>query len=130
MTESLFPNYLFVRFDINTMLNNVRYTPGVSHLVSFSERYPIVPDEVIANLKKEFGDEELKVVADIPANGDEVVVADKAFWGMQGKVLRVWPAKQRVQVLMDVLGRATTVELGLAAVVATARRWPAAVANV
>lgn len=112
------------------MLNSVRYTPGVSHLVTFSERYPIVPDEVIANLKQEFGDEELKVLADLPANGDEVVIAEKAFWGMQGKVLRVQPAKQRVQVLMDVLGRATTVELKLAAVVSTARRWPMPVANV
>ena len=130
MTESLFPNYLFVRFDLSSMLNNVRYTPGVSHLVTFSERYPIVPDEVIANLRQEFGDEELKVLADLPSDGDEVVIAEKAFWGMQGKVLRVQPAKQRVQVLMDVLGRATTVELRLAAVVSTARRWPIAVANV
>jgi transcription antitermination factor NusG len=43
--------------------------------------------------------------------GDEVVVGDGAFTGMSAFVLRVMPARQRVQVLLDVLGGPTPVEV-------------------
>ena len=128
-TESLFPNYLFVRCHIETMLENVRYTPGVSHIVNFGRRYPVVPDFIIADLRQMFGEQDLTVCDQLPSAGDEVIVADKAFWGMQAKVLRVLPAKQRVRVLMDVLGRTTAVDLQLTAVVPTGRTWPAKLSN-
>jgi len=43
--------------------------------------------------------------------GDEVVVVDGAFNGMHAFVLRVMPARRRVQVLLDVLGRPTPAEV-------------------
>ena len=45
------------------------------------------------------------------APGDEVVVVDGAFCGMRAFVLRVMPARRRVQVLLDVLGRPTPAEV-------------------
>lgn len=44
-------------------------------------------------------------------SGDEVTVAEGAFSGMRAFVLRVMPARRRVQVLLDVLGRPTPAEL-------------------
>jgi ribosomal protein L24 len=50
-------------------------------------------------------------VEDRLSPGDEVVVVDGAFRGMCAFVLRVMPARKRVQVLLDVLGRPTPAEV-------------------
>jgi ribosomal protein L24 len=50
-------------------------------------------------------------VKDRLSPGDEVVVVDGAFCGMRAFVLRVMPARKRVQVLLDVLGRPTPAEV-------------------
>ena len=50
-------------------------------------------------------------VEDRLSPGDEVVVAEGAFSGMRAFVLRVMPARRRVQVLLDVLGRPTPAEV-------------------
>ena len=49
-TEALFPNYLFARFDWETLLRRVHAAPGVSGVIHFGERWPTVPDEVMAEL--------------------------------------------------------------------------------
>jgi transcription antitermination factor NusG len=43
--------------------------------------------------------------------GAEVTVAEGAFLGFSGIVLRVLPARQRVQILLDFLGRITVTEV-------------------
>ncbi|HVV70894.1 MAG TPA: transcription termination/antitermination NusG family protein, partial [Verrucomicrobiae bacterium] len=37
-TESLFPNYLFAKFDLPSMLERVRYTPSVNTVLRFGDR--------------------------------------------------------------------------------------------
>ena len=51
------------------------------------------------------------------APADEVTIADGVFAGMRAFVLRVMPAQRRVQVLLDMLGRPTPVEVDHASVV-------------
>ena len=43
--------------------------------------------------------------------GAEVTVAEGPFLGFSGIVVRVMPAKQRVQILLDFLGRTTLAEV-------------------
>jgi transcription antitermination factor NusG len=57
------------------------------------------------------------MVEDRLSPGAEVVFADGAFVGMRTLVLRVLPARQRVQVLLDILGRPTPVEVPRTSVV-------------
>ncbi len=54
-----------------------------------------------------------KVLTDAPAEGEEVEVAAGAFKGLNGRVTRVLPAKQRVQILLDMMGRSVEAELSL-----------------
>lgn len=122
--ESLFPNYLFVKFALREMLEEVKFTPGVSHVVHFGDRYPVVPDRVIEELQKNFDGDHLLLSPESPSEGDDVTVTDPRFFGMEATVLRVLPAKQRVQVLLDMLGRTTLVELSLSQVMAQARQLP------
>ena len=115
--EPLFPCYLFVRCVIEEKMNDIQHTNGVSSLVRFGHRIPKVEDVIIEDLKKYFEAEEPMTVDDALAPDDEVVVADGAFAGMQAKVLRILPATRRVQILLDILGGPTSVEVDRASVV-------------
>ncbi|HXS67871.1 MAG TPA: transcriptional activator RfaH [Candidatus Polarisedimenticolia bacterium] len=110
VVEPLFPCYVFVRCNIDECLDGVRYVNGVSSLVHFGQRIPIVPDQVVDELKQCF-ESDLVDVEDRICPGAEVTVGEGAFLGFNGIVLRVMPAKQRVQILLDFLGRTTLTEV-------------------
>jgi transcriptional antiterminator RfaH len=115
--EPLFPCYIFVRCVIEEKLNEIQHTNGVSSLVRFGQRIPEVGDLIIGELQKYFETEEPMAIEDRLAPADEVVVADGAFAGMQAKVLRVMPATKRVQILLEILGGPTSVEVDRTSVV-------------
>jgi transcriptional antiterminator RfaH len=112
-TESLFPNYIFARFVLESMLEKVRYTPGVSRVLQFGGIVPTIPDAVIGAMQSDLDALKFKVLIDAPNEAEEVEVADGAFKGLTGRVTRVLPAKQRVEILLDFMGRSITAELSL-----------------
>ncbi|MFO1475544.1 MAG: transcriptional activator RfaH [Verrucomicrobiota bacterium] len=109
-TEPLFPCYIFILCGTNTW-SDVRYVNGISSLVHFGDRVPSVPSSVIDELKDCFESEEPLDVEDRLMPGEEVSIADGAFCGLEAIVLKSMPARQRVQVLLDILGRPTLVEV-------------------
>jgi transcriptional antiterminator RfaH len=115
--EPLFPCYIFIHCVIEEKLNEIQHANGVSSLVRFGQRIPQVGDAIIAELQKCFEAEEPMAVEDRLSPADNVVVADGAFAGMQAKVLRVMPATRRVQILLEILGGPTAVEVDRASVV-------------
>jgi len=117
VSEPLFPCYLFFRCLINEKLIEIQRTSGVSTVVHFAHKIPKIADGVIEELKECFEGEETMTVEERLSPGDEVVVAEGAFRGMSAFVLRVMPARKRVQVLLDVLGRPTPAELDETSVV-------------
>lgn len=116
-TEALFPGYLFARFDWSRNLRAVHHASGVRGVIHFGERWPTVPDAVMADLQQLFGGEQLHVIPEVPVVGDAVDIAGGAFHGLQAVVTQVMPGRERVLVLLDFLGRQTAVELPLAQVV-------------
>jgi len=117
VTEALFPSYLFARFDWRASLTRVHYAPGVKGVVHFGTRWPTVPDQTIEEIKALLGNDEIH---EIPADlnpGDTVELVGGSTHGLQAVVQRVIPARQRVVVLMDFLGRQTTVEVAMPNVV-------------
>jgi transcriptional antiterminator RfaH len=115
--EPLFPCYIFVRCVIEDKLNEIKHSNGISSLVHFGHRIPKVSDAIIEELQECFETEEPLNVENRLSPGDEVTVADGAFAGMSAFVLRNMPARQRVQVLLDILGRPTPVEVDRISVV-------------
>jgi len=109
--DPLFPCYLFVRCVLSEHGEGLRYVNGISSLVRFGERAAEVPAAVIEDLQSHFMAEEPVMAVDPLSPGMEVTVAAGAFEGMRANVLRVMPARQRVQVLLDILGRPTEVEV-------------------
>src|SRR5262245_44981014 len=109
--EPLFPCYIFVHCDIEDRLNDIQHTNGISSLVNFGGRIPKVKDSVIAELQECFETEQPITVEDRLLPGDEVTVGGGAFAGKRAYVLRVLPASQRVQILLDILGGPTPIEV-------------------
>ena len=117
VTEALFPNYLFARFDWEKSLRFVRHASGVSTVVSFGANVPRVPPEVIGELRRNVGEKELHVLPEEFAPGEEVQISGGAMHGLNAVITQVMPAKQRVKVLLSFLGQQVTVEVGKTAVI-------------
>jgi transcriptional antiterminator RfaH len=111
VVEPLFPCYIFIRCDLEENFSDVRHTGGISNLVHFGQKIPTVPDLIIEELRECFEADDPMTVEDRILPADEVVFVDGAFTGMRAFVLRVMPAKKRVQVLLEVLGGPTPVEV-------------------
>ncbi len=111
VSEPLFPCYIFIRCIIEQSLSEIQRTNGIGTVVHFARRIPTIADSVIEELKECFAGEETMTVKDRISPGDEVLLADGAFAGMRAFVLRVMPARKRIQVLLDVLGRPTPAEI-------------------
>jgi transcriptional antiterminator RfaH len=110
-TESLFPSYIFARFDWRSLLRQVHHAAGVAAVVHFGVRWPTIPDAVVSELKASVGDQELRLIEAEPQIGEEVQISGGAFHGLQGVVTRLLPARTRVAILLDFLGRQTMVEV-------------------
>lgn len=117
VTEALFPHYLFARFNWSAQLRLVRHAPGVSDVVHFGNRWPTVPDDAMNELRARFADGSVYVLGDSLSPGDEVKVSGGAFHGLAGVIARVMPARERVAVLLEFLGRQTAVEIPAGSVI-------------
>jgi transcriptional antiterminator RfaH len=117
VVEPLFPCYLFVRCVIEESLNAIQHTSGVNRIVHFGGKIPQVPDPVIQELQECFESDDVITVESQLLPGDEVTMAGGAFAGMTALVLKSLPARKRVQVLLEILGRATAVEVEREAVI-------------
>jgi len=124
ITEPMFPGYLFARFNWKESLCKVQYGPGVQTVVHFGAGWPTVPDEVIASLRATLGHDEVRVIPDAVAPGDQVEILGGVFEGLSAVVTQVMSGGKRVAVLMNFLGRQTTVQMGAHTIVrADMRRW-------
>jgi transcriptional antiterminator RfaH len=121
--ESLFPNYLFARFDSKLLLDKIKHSPSVSTIVHFGNRLPIVPEHVINDLRIGFPENEIIDCDRHVEEGDQVTIGEGPFSGLKATVLRVMTPYQRVEVLLEMLGRVTPVIINPASLVPETH-WP------
>jgi transcriptional antiterminator RfaH len=113
-TEALFPGYLFAKFDFQVLVRQIQHAPGVRGVVHFGDHWPAVPEAAVLELQHALGGESLFTVNDPLVPGEEVEVGVGAFRGLKGVITRVMPARDRVLVLLEFLGRQTGVEISAA----------------
>ena len=116
-TESLFVNYLFARFAIETSLERVRHTPSVKTVLHFGQRIATIPNHVIEELRQTLLENADTVFTDAPLEGDEAEISNGPFQGEKGIIVRVLPARERVEILLDVLGRPLPTEFRLSSII-------------
>ena len=118
-TEALFPTYVFARFDLGRGLAEVGSVPGVIEVVRFGMHCPAIPAGVIEGLRAQVGPGEVRVVEEGFVTGEPVRIVSGPLSGLEAVVSRVLPARQRVSVLLDFLGRQTVVELAMGSAAGT-----------
>jgi len=111
VTEAMFPGYLFARFELSEMHRQIQYAHGVSGIVRFANRYPTIEECTLRQLRDHTGDAGVKELSYDLSHGDEVRIVEGLFAGLEAVVTQVLPAKARVKVLMDFLGRKIEAEV-------------------
>lgn len=110
----LFPTYLFARFDPDKHLgryNSIEQAYGVSGVVQFAGEMPTVDERIINLLKKEFPEDGSKLIRKNYQKGDQVIITDGPFKGLNAVVSKEIPAKNRVAVLMEMLSTNHTIQI-------------------
>jgi transcriptional antiterminator RfaH len=115
VVEALFPGYLFARFTPVRSLRAVRYARGVSYIVRQGRELAPVPDDAVAALRSISVSQVLELPPDPWQLGEEVRVIAGIFQGASGRIVGLVPARQRVQILLELLGRDNRVDLSIEA---------------
>jgi transcription antitermination factor NusG len=83
----------------------------VHSVVHFGDRWPAVSEDVIVDLRRFMGGADVHIIEETLEPGDPVQLVGGAIDGLEAVVTRILPAKQRVAVLLDFLGRQTLLEV-------------------
>ncbi len=113
VTEALFPGYLFVKFAPARKIRAVRYARGVSYIVRQGREFAPVPEGIIVALRSLAASSVLELPPEPWKLGENVKVISGIFRGTSGKVAGLVPARQRVQILLELLGQENKVEIPL-----------------
>ncbi len=111
VTEGMFPGYVFGRFPFAEHHRHIQSISGVSTIVRFGGLPTVVDDRIIAELRAHVTDQETIVIPQPIEPGTEVQITDGAFKGVKAVVSRLLPARERVAVLLEVLGMEREVEI-------------------
>ena len=111
--SAMFPGYVFARFDLPTQKLQVSYSAGVTGLVHFGDFFPPIDDTVVEFLRETVGTQECVEVENRGfEKGDEVALAEGPFRGLKAVVRYYLPDKQRVGILLELMGNLQPVEVG------------------
>ena len=110
--EVLFPNYIFINIQFGEdAISPIENTPCMSKLVRFGNNIPTVDEAVIDHLKIIAGD--MKIIElenDFYSEGDVVRIKSGVLKFYEG-VVQAKSRTDRVNVLLDLLGRQVVMEL-------------------
>ncbi len=110
----LFPSYVFARFVSPEAFAGVNYCPGAAGVVRFGTDLAAVEDGVIVALREREGERgyvEVKAARERPVEGSRVRVERGPLAGLEGVVTRYLPARDRVRLLLAVVGGVRNVEV-------------------
>jgi transcriptional antiterminator RfaH len=113
VARPLFPRYLFVAVDMATQRwRAISSTLGISHLVCNGDGPAAVPDQIIAQLRSRENSEGLIQLNAGPrfVAGDKIRITDGVFSACLGLYEGV-ADRERVAVLLDLLGRKVRVTI-------------------
>jgi transcriptional antiterminator RfaH len=116
-TESLFVNYLFARLVPEATLERVRYTPSVKMVLQFGNTVATISDAVIEDLRRTVAENADVIFTDAPQQGEEAEISAGPFQGEKGIVARVLPARDRVELLLEIMGRPLPAEFSLSSLI-------------
>jgi transcriptional antiterminator RfaH len=109
--EAMFPGYLFAQFVYSQQHRRVEHSPGIQCIVQFGDDLATVDAATIATLQDKAGEEEIVTIDPELKVGQAVQITEGPFQGLEAVVTRLLPAKERVRVLLELLGRSLETEI-------------------
>jgi transcriptional antiterminator RfaH len=101
-SRSLFPRYIFARFDAETLLHKVSNSRGVVRVLSIDYAPVPVDDEIVALIQSKVEDGFVRM--DEPfKRGDEVQITDGSLKGINGIFDRTMKDDSRVMILLTMI---------------------------
>ncbi len=110
----LFPSYVFARCAPVEKYQAVRYCHGAAGIVRFGERLGAVAEEFIALLREREGERGYLLFSETrraPAAGARVRIVQGPLQGVEGIVTHYLPARDRVRLLLTMVGGIRNVEV-------------------
>lgn len=103
-TEALFPAYLFAKFNAQQHYRQVIHTPGVRGIIGSGHKR-VIAEDIIHELQRSVPETILESPDPSLEVGAQVEIIEGGLKGLHATVLAHLPAKKRVEVLLDFLGR-------------------------
>jgi transcriptional antiterminator RfaH len=116
--EAMFPGYLFAKFVYSEQHRAVEASHGIRGIVHFGDRLATLPENVVVGLQTRVGAEEIVTVDCSIKVGQTVEIVEGPFQGLEVVVTHLLPAKERVRVLFEFLGRSIQMEMSTLKVLA------------
>jgi transcriptional antiterminator RfaH len=116
--EAMFPGYLFAKFVYGKQHRAVESSHGIRGIVHFGDRLASLSEDIMVALQSRVGAEEVVTVDSSIKIGQPVQITEGAFQGLEGVVTHLLPAKERVRVLLEFLGRSLEMEISTARLLA------------
>ena len=108
--EAMFPGYIFAKFQYRSHSRQVVHSQGITRMVELGERR-IIPKHVIEDLKASLSEDIIEAPDLSILPGAKIEVITGSLKGLNGKVLAQMSAQNRIQILLDFLGREITVAI-------------------
>jgi transcriptional antiterminator RfaH len=109
--EAMFPGYLFAKFVYSTQHRAVESSHGVRGIVRFGDRLATLQEEIVAALQAKAGSDEVVTIDVSPKIGQPVQFIEGPFQGLEVVVTQLLPARERIRVLLEFLGRSLEMEV-------------------
>ncbi|MFQ6027541.1 MAG: transcription termination/antitermination protein NusG [Dehalococcoidia bacterium] len=110
--KPLFPSYMFCRLDPQSSVWPVaRWAPGMAYFLNHDGEPICVPDSMVEYLQERVGQWNGRDSGPSLTKGDQVVVLDGPFAGLEGVFQRYLAGRERCLILLETLGNLATIEL-------------------
>lgn len=109
--EAMFPGYLFAQFVYPLQHRRVGHSSGIQGIVQFGDYVATLDPGTVEALQQKTGEEEILTIDPEIQVGQSVRIAEGPFQGLEALVTRLLPAKERVRVLLEFLGRSVETEI-------------------
>ena len=107
----LFPGYIFCRLDMMVSGKAARYAPGVKDFLAFGTRIAEVDEEIIRALRERCPGGIAQIEPLCLKSGDVVRINEGPFAGLEAIFQQPLKDRERVAVLLEILGRQTRLVL-------------------
>lgn len=114
--EAMFPGYLFAKFVYSEQHRAVEASHGIQGIVHFGDHLATLPENVVASLQSRVGEEEIVTIDSSLKVGQPVEIIEGPFRGLEAVITRLLPAKERIRVLFELVGRSVEMEISTAQV--------------